>query len=101
MIIAGVDEVGRGCLAGPVTAAAVILNNPILELKDSNQIVEVQLGKIDKGLNKIKTLTKMGKQTREEYEEKTPEDKEKTPKDAQPMPSPSPEDDEDENQQMY
>ncbi|MPZ19274.1 MAG: ribonuclease HII [Luteitalea sp.] len=24
--IAGVDEVGRGCLAGPVTAAAVILN---------------------------------------------------------------------------
>ena len=38
MIIAGVDEVGRGCLAGPVTAAAVILNNPILELKDSKQI---------------------------------------------------------------
>ena len=24
--IAGVDEVGRGCIAGPVTAAAVILN---------------------------------------------------------------------------
>ena len=23
--VAGVDEVGRGCLAGPVTAAAVIL----------------------------------------------------------------------------
>ena len=38
MIIAGVDEVGRGCLAGPVTAAAVILMNPILQLKDSKQI---------------------------------------------------------------
>ena len=38
MIIAGVDEVGRGCLAGPVTAAAVILKNPISELKDSKQI---------------------------------------------------------------
>ena len=25
-VIAGVDEVGRGCIAGPVTAAAVILN---------------------------------------------------------------------------
>lgn len=25
--VAGVDEVGRGCLAGPVVAAAVILNN--------------------------------------------------------------------------
>lgn len=38
MIIAGVDEVGRGCLAGPVTAAAVILRDPILGLKDSKQI---------------------------------------------------------------
>ena len=27
--IAGVDEVGRGCLAGPVFAAAVILNKNI------------------------------------------------------------------------
>ena len=27
--IAGVDEVGRGCLAGPVFSAAVILNKKI------------------------------------------------------------------------
>jgi ribonuclease HII len=38
VIIAGVDEVGRGCLAGPVTAAAVILKDPILGLKDSKKI---------------------------------------------------------------
>ena len=38
MIIAGVDEVGRGCLSGPVTAAAVILKNPLSELRDSKQI---------------------------------------------------------------
>jgi ribonuclease HII len=38
VIIAGVDEVGRGCLAGPVTAAAVILRNHISGLKDSKQI---------------------------------------------------------------
>ena len=38
MIVAGVDEVGRGSLAGPVTAAAVILKNPISELKDSKEI---------------------------------------------------------------
>lgn len=38
MIIAGVDEVGRGSLAGPVTAAAVILKNPISELNDSKEI---------------------------------------------------------------
>ena len=29
MITAGVDEVGRGCLAGPVVSAAVILKEGI------------------------------------------------------------------------
>ena len=40
LITAGVDEVGRGCLAGPVVSAAVILNKKInLELiKDSKKI---------------------------------------------------------------
>jgi len=38
--IAGVDEVGRGCLAGPVFSAAVILNNNINAkgIKDSKKI---------------------------------------------------------------
>ena len=38
--IAGVDEVGRGCLAGPVFAAAVILNSDINTkgIKDSKKI---------------------------------------------------------------
>ena len=38
--IAGVDEVGRGCLAGPVFAAAVILNGNIntQDIKDSKKI---------------------------------------------------------------
>jgi len=38
--IAGVDEVGRGCLAGPVFAAAVILKNniDITNIKDSKKI---------------------------------------------------------------
>ena len=40
IIIAGVDEVGRGCLAGPVVSAAVILKDGInLDLlKDSKKI---------------------------------------------------------------
>jgi len=35
--LAGVDEVGRGCLAGPVISSAVILDqdNPIIGLRDS------------------------------------------------------------------
>ena len=41
-LIAGVDEVGRGPLAGPVIAAAVILdpNNPIEGLTDSKKLSE-------------------------------------------------------------
>jgi ribonuclease HII len=38
--VAGVDEAGRGPLAGPVIAAAVILDpeNPVIGLKDSKQL---------------------------------------------------------------
>ena len=41
-IIAGVDEVGRGPLAGPVVTAAVILDdeNPVNGLMDSKQLTE-------------------------------------------------------------
>jgi ribonuclease HII len=41
-LIAGVDEVGRGPLAGPVIAAAVILDpdNPIIGLRDSKKLSE-------------------------------------------------------------
>ena len=36
----GTDEAGRGCLAGPVTAAAVILKNDFLnnDINDSKKI---------------------------------------------------------------
>lgn len=44
MWIAGVDEAGRGSLAGPVIAAAVILDpkNPIKGLADSKQLTEAR-----------------------------------------------------------
>lgn len=43
-VVAGVDEAGRGPLAGPVTAAAVILDpgRPIAGLKDSKQLPPLQ-----------------------------------------------------------
>ena len=41
-LIAGVDEAGRGCLAGPVVAAAVILDRPIEGLRDSKQLSAAQ-----------------------------------------------------------
>ncbi|WP_412990312.1 ribonuclease HII [Pediococcus siamensis] len=39
-LVAGVDEVGRGCLAGPVVTAAVILphNFSLIEVNDSKQL---------------------------------------------------------------
>src|SRR5690606_30099065 len=47
--IAGVDEVGRGCLAGPVVAAACILDctKPVPEgLNDSKKLTERQRDEI-------------------------------------------------------
>ena len=40
----GTDEAGRGCLAGPVTAAAVILPDSFnnLELTDSKQLTAIK-----------------------------------------------------------
>ena len=38
IIVAGIDEVGRGALAGPVIAAAVILKNNISGLNDSKKL---------------------------------------------------------------
>ncbi len=42
--VAGVDEAGRGPLAGPVIAAAVILDpeNPVCGLKDSKQLTQAR-----------------------------------------------------------
>jgi ribonuclease HII len=38
MVVAGIDEVGRGCWAGPVVAGAVILDQPIVGLRDSKKL---------------------------------------------------------------
>lgn len=51
-IIAGVDEVGRGCLAGPVVSAAVILKKDvqIKNLKDSKKLTFEQRIEISKNI---------------------------------------------------
>ena len=42
MITVGIDEVGRGCWAGPLVAGAVILHEPIAGLKDSKKLTKLQ-----------------------------------------------------------
>ena len=48
MIICGMDEVGRGALAGPLVAAATILlkNSKFQELNDSKQLNKIQRQKL-------------------------------------------------------
>jgi ribonuclease HII len=42
MVTVGIDEVGRGCWAGPLVAGAVILNKSINGLKDSKKLSKKQ-----------------------------------------------------------
>ena len=53
-ILAGVDEVGRGSLIGPVYAAAVILNKSINKrlLKDSKSLTKDKREELDRYIRK-------------------------------------------------
>ena len=53
-ILAGVDEVGRGSLIGPVYAAAIILNNSIDQklLKDSKTLTKDRREELEKYIKK-------------------------------------------------
>jgi ribonuclease HII len=46
MITVGIDEVGRGCWAGPLVAGAVALKAPIPGLKDSKKLSKSQRDKL-------------------------------------------------------
>lgn len=48
MVVLGIDEAGRGCWAGPLVAAAVILDKPIPGLKDSKKTTKLQRSKLAK-----------------------------------------------------
>lgn len=41
-MLVGIDEVGRGCWAGPLVAGAVVLNKPIAGLRDSKKLTKLQ-----------------------------------------------------------
>lgn len=69
--IAGVDEVGRGPLAGPVYAAAVILdlNKDIYGIKDSKKLSEAQRRKLSEEIKEYCISYSIGYAVREEIDE--------------------------------
>ena len=69
-IVAGVDEVGRGSLIGPVIAAAVILNKSINKnlLKDSKSLTKSKRETLSKYIKK-NSVWSIGKASVKEIEE--------------------------------
>lgn len=46
-MVVGIDEVGRGCMAGPLVAGAVLLERPIRGLKDSKKLTRIERAAFD------------------------------------------------------
>ena len=60
MITVGIDEVGRGCWAGPVVAGAVILSSEIKGLTDSKLLSKKQREELDKAIRSNITAIGIG-----------------------------------------
>lgn len=71
LLIAGVDEVGRGPLAGPVVTAAVILNPeyPIAGLNDSKKLTEKKRGLLAEEIKQHALAWSLGRAEAEEIDQ--------------------------------
>lgn len=69
--ICGIDEVGRGCLAGPVVAAAVIINFDIIPegINDSKKISKIKREKIADNIKKYALDIGIGEASSQEIDE--------------------------------
>lgn len=69
--IAGVDEVGMGCLAGPVVAAAVILNlgNIPSGITDSKKLTALKRKKLERAIKESAKAYSIGLATVEEIDQ--------------------------------
>ena len=68
-MIVGIDEVGRGCWAGPVVAGAVILGKPIAGLKDSKKLTKTQRERLAAIIHKQAMAVALGWATAEEIDQ--------------------------------
>lgn len=60
MVMVGVDEVGRGCWAGPLVACAVILPRTVDGLTDSKRLSRKQRATLDMLLRRSNTVFGLG-----------------------------------------
>ena len=68
-MIIGVDEVGRGCLAGPLVAGAVLLDKPIRGLKDSKKLTRTEREIFDRRIRERARAFGLGWVSAEELDE--------------------------------
>jgi ribonuclease HII len=68
-MIVGVDEVGRGCLAGPLVAGAVILRRRIPGLADSKKLTRLQRERLDSKIRKQAVAFGLGWVTSQELDQ--------------------------------
>ena len=68
-IVAGVDEVGRGSLVGPVYAAAVILNKSVkLKILKDSKTISKKRERCYQNISKITQLGQLEKHQKEEID---------------------------------
>ena len=60
--VCGIDEVGRGPLAGPVVACAVVIDRPLrLQfLNDSKQVTELRRAELDRAIREVAVCVSLG-----------------------------------------
>lgn len=68
MITIGIDEVGRGCWAGPLVAGAVALSGSIQGLKDSKVLSKTQRERLDTEIRSSALLYGLGLATVDEID---------------------------------
>lgn len=60
MLVVGIDEVGRGCIAGPLVVGAVVLNYPIEGLRDSKVLTRKRRETLAKEITKQAAYSSLG-----------------------------------------
>lgn len=68
-VVVGIDEVGRGCWAGPLVVGAVIIDKPIKDLADSKNLAKAMRKKISGDIRQVCTAYSTGWVTAAEIDE--------------------------------